>query len=93
MFKKKILKKTRSKPNNMKLLSALIFTICLSSAIAGHGKFESRFSSFKSRFGKHYSSKAEEIKRFFYYSCLMRYFSIFLISMFVNKDLKSFKKK
>jgi len=32
--------------------------------MAGHGKFGARFSSFKSRFGKNYASRAEEIKRF-----------------------------
>ena len=48
----------------MKFLISLVLLVCLSSAMAGHGKFGARFSSFKSRFGKNYASRAEEIKRF-----------------------------
>ena len=53
----------------MKLLLTITLFVCVAVALAQRpgGRYSSRFSSFQSRFGKKYGSRAEEIQRLFFY--------------------------
>ena len=47
----------------MKLELSFLLLACIFGALAGPSKYSSRFSSFQSRFGKKYGSRAEEVRR------------------------------